>query len=76
MKRPIVPMPANYFLFLPIVAVLEDACFTVYEDKRKVIATNVSTCGLQKQSHKSKLRSNEVAKQPRLHIEHTHELIG
>ena len=34
MKRPIVPMPANYFLFVPIVAVLEDACFTVYEDKR------------------------------------------
>jgi len=43
--------------------ILEDARFTVYEDKRKVIATNVSTCGLQKQSHKSKLRSNEVAKQ-------------
>ena len=39
---------------------LEDARCTVYEDEREVIATNVSTCGLQRQSHKGKLSSNEV----------------
>ena len=44
--------------------------FRFYKDEKEVNATNVSTCGLQKQSHKGKLRSNEVAKQPRLHIEH------
>ena len=50
---------------------LEDARFRVYKDEKEVIATiNVSACGLQKQSHKGKLRSNEVAKQPRLHMEH------
>jgi len=40
---------------------LEDACFIVYEDEREVIATYVSTCGLQRQSHKGKLNSNEVS---------------
>jgi len=49
---------------------LEDARLRFYKDEKEVIATNVSTCSLQKQSHKGKLRSNEVAKQPRLHIEH------
>ena len=32
---------------------LEDARFIVYEDEREVIATYVSTCGLQRQSHKA-----------------------
>ena len=32
----------------------------VYEEEREVIATYVSTCGLQRQSHKGKLSSNEV----------------
>jgi len=41
---------------------LEDARFTVYEDEREVIATNVSTCGLQRQSNKGKASSNEVVK--------------
>ena len=36
---------------------LEDARFIVYEDEREVIATNVSTCGLQRQSNKGKLSS-------------------
>ena len=45
--------------------------FMVYEDERVVIATNVSACGLQMQSHKGKLSSNEVFEWPSLHIEHT-----
>jgi len=36
---------------------LEDARFIVYEDEREVIATDVSTCDLQKQSHKCKQSS-------------------
>ena len=35
-----------------------------------MIVTSVSTCGLQRQSNKGKLSSNEVVKSPRLHIEH------
>jgi len=50
---------------------LEDARFKVYEDEREVIETYVSTCGLQRQSHKGKLSSNEVFEWPSLHIEHT-----
>ena len=52
-------------------AALEDAHFIVYEDEREVIATNVSTCGFQSQSNKSKVRSNEVLERPSHHIEHT-----
>ena len=37
---------------------------------RKMIVTSVSTCGLQRQSNKGKLSSNEVVKSPRLQIEH------
>ena len=44
---------------------------TIYDDEREVIATYVSTCGLQRQSHKGKLSSNEVFEWPSLHIEHT-----
>jgi hypothetical protein len=44
---------------------LEDARCTVYEDEREVIATNVSTCGLQRQSHKGKLSS--IFEWPSLH---------
>ena len=36
---------------------------------REMILTYVSTCGLQRQSNKGKLSSNEVAKSSRLHIE-------
>jgi len=36
-----------------------------------VIATNISICGLQRQSHKGKLSSNEVFGRASLHIEHT-----
>ena len=36
---------------------------------REMIVTSVSTCGLQRQSNKDKLSSNEVVKSPRLHIE-------
>jgi len=50
---------------------LGDARFTVYEDEREVIVTNVSTCCLQRQSNKGKLSSNEVFEWPSLHIEHT-----
>jgi len=39
--------------------VLEDASLAVYKDEREVIATSVSTRGLQ-QAHKGKLSSNEV----------------
>jgi len=43
---------------LPIVhlhaRVLED------KDEREAIATNISTCGLQRQSHKGRLSPNEV----------------
>ena len=42
-----------------------------YDDEREVIATNVNACGLQMQSHKDKLSSNEVFEWPSLHIEHT-----
>ena len=49
---------------------LEDARFIVYEGEREAIATYVSTCGLQRQSHKGKLSSNEVFEWPSLHIEH------
>ena len=35
-----------------------------------MIVTSVSTCGLQRQSNKGKLSSNEVVKSPRLRIEH------
>ena len=35
-----------------------------------MIVTSVSTCGLQRQSNKGKLSSNEVVKSPRLQIEH------
>ena len=41
---------------------LEDARFTVYEDERETIATFVSVYGLQGQSNKGKLSSNEVSK--------------
>ena len=51
---------------------LEDSRFTVYEDEKEVIATNVSTCSLQMQSHKGKLSSNKVVKSLRLHMEHLH----
>ena len=44
----------------------------VYEDEREVIATNVSTCGLQKQSNKAKLSSHEVFEMLRPRIEYTH----
>ena len=37
---------------------LEDARFIVCEDEREVIVTYVSTCSLQRQSHKGKLNSN------------------
>ena len=47
---------------------LEDARFIVYEDKREMIITYVSTCGLQRQSHKGKLSSNVVFEWPSLHI--------
>jgi hypothetical protein len=50
---------------------LEDARFIVIEDEREVIATNVSTCSLQRQSHKGKLSSNEVFEWPILRIEQT-----
>ena len=46
-------------------------CVSVYEDEREVIATYVSTCGLQRQSHEGKLSANEVFKWPSLHIKHT-----
>ena len=42
----------------------------IYDDEREVIATNVSTCGLQRQSNKGKLRSNKTAKSSTLYIEH------
>jgi len=32
--------------------------------------TNVSTCGLQRQSHKGKLSSNEALRSQIFHIEH------
>jgi len=51
----------------PVACGLEGVRFTVYEDEREVIATNVSTCGLQKQSHKDKLSSNEVFEWPSLY---------
>lgn len=37
---------------------------------REAIETSVSTCGLQRHSNKSKLRSNDAAKSPRQHIKH------
>lgn len=43
---------------------------TIYDDEREMILTYVSTYGLQRQSNKGKLSSNEVAKSPRLHIKH------
>jgi len=51
---------------------LEDARFTVYEDEREGIITYVSTSGLQRQSNKGKLSSNEVVNSSRLCIEHKH----
>ena len=44
---------------------------TINENKREVIVTYVSAFGLQMQSNIEKLNSKEVAKSPRLHIEHT-----
>ena len=38
---------------------LEGARFTGYEDKREMVQTSVSTCGLQRQSNKGKLRSKK-----------------
>ena len=45
--------------------------FTVYEDERETIRTNVSECGLQRQSNKGKLSSNKVSRSLRFHIGHT-----
>jgi len=56
---------------LAVCSPLEDARLVVYEDEREVIATYVSTYGLQRQSHKGKQSSNEVFEWPSHHIEHT-----
>jgi len=50
---------------------LEDARFTVYEEEREMIAIYVSTCGLQNQSNRGNVRSNEVITSPRHYIEGT-----
>ena len=50
-------------------AVLEDARFTVYEEKRDDV-TSVNIRGLQWQSNIGNQSSNGVAKSPRLFIEH------
>ena len=63
---------AMLYMALKIVEILEDARFTVYEDKREMIVTSVSTSSSnsQTQSHKGNLRSNKVGISPRLHLTH------
>ena len=43
----------------------------ICDDERKMIVTYISAYGMQRQSHKGKLSSNEVFEWPSLHIEHT-----
>lgn len=50
----------------------ERYAFHNFEGEREKRVTFVSAFNSQRQSNKGKLSSNEVAKPPRLHIEHTH----
>ena len=53
--------PSNFFFFWgEYRSPGRCARHTIYEHEREVIATNVSIRGLQRQSHKGKLSSNEV----------------
>ena len=47
----------------------------IYDVEREEIVTSVSKYGLQEQSNEDKLRSNEVSKSTRLHIEHLNHMI-
>ena len=64
--------PILYQLTVFFFHILEDARYHDLWSEWEMIETCISTCDLQRQLNKGKCRSNEVAKSPRLHIEHKH----